>query len=835
MASNHSSSSVPELIRSLSLELLPQSPFSKVVSKAATKAKASEDQLLNLAICSLNAFLQQNYTGPPLTFDAYNIFLEAVENYDIFSSNCIAELETDSEAAYPHAEIAHLLILSLALLNYLVSKWRGRALMVHQSLLSAPSSTLHDQIFASLGASRPSDSTSSSHESAEYFLEVARASIYYSYDSRAVQALKDAQEASGLEYKLTGIKAVRTKYQQRDFANLVVLARSNPDQVKGSSKQLTIIGEDGKTVLPAAMPLNSDMLLEAPRYLNVEETMSDSEKRDNADGDESVPNALSDEDPNAPSVLADIDSCILLLTQYRIRSVSPSNNPLTTEEVLAYISRIISSSTGAANSPQASGKVNWTIFSRALWERSLLESNSAKTVERGTLQLASLVDELGIASGATAVVHTDAFTAPVEDRLKYIHLLPLLPRWRMDLTLATQYLSLGMLRSAQEIYARLNLPIENALCTAAAGNPNEAIEILESYLDAPHVDTPRAWSVMGDITQKPEYWERAWKEGKYAAAKRSLGEYYFKAGNAEQCIVHLADALKVNPLNRQAWFLYGCAGLETQQYELAAEGFTRCVSMDRDDAKAWANLATALLHMGQQPGAENLKSKESLSALAEACRLNPDDWRLWSNLIVVAAKLENWATCLRGVVRLVELRGDNEGEGALDLGVMRALVQALVSNEFSGNKDDANSEKKQSFFERQAIKLITETVPRLVTRTPELWMLVAKVEQWRKRPWAALEAYEKMFRLAVAEFEGEETSVTKWKSAVDACLMLVDAYTNLGDLPGRLSSGDECQVVCKDWKWRAKTTVRSLMSKGKRIWDGSEEWDRLVDQRDDLK
>ncbi|KAK9241342.1 hypothetical protein V1525DRAFT_392860 [Lipomyces kononenkoae] len=834
MALNHSSPSVPELVHSLSLELWPQSPFSKAVSEAAAKSKASKDQLLDLAVCSLNAFLQQNYIGPPLAFDAYSIFSGAADNNDRFSSNCIAELETDSEAAYSHAEVAHLLILSLALLNYLgsttsdkvVSKWLARALMVHQSLLSAPASTLHDQIFSSLAASMPSDSSRSSHETIEYFLEVARASIYYSYDSRAVQALKDAQEASGLEYKLTGVKAVRTKYQQREFANLVVLARSNSDQVKGSTQV---------SVLPAALPLNSDMLLEAPRYLNVEETTNDSEKIDDADGDESVPSALMEEDPNSPSVLADIDSCILLLTQYRIRSVSPSNNPLTTEEVLAYISRIVSSSTGVQDSPYVSGKVNWTIFSRALWERSVLESNSAKTVERGTLQLASLVDELGIASASTAVVHTDAVAAPVEDRLKYIHFLPLLPRWKMDLALATQYLSLGMLRSAQEIYGRLNLPIENALCTAAAGNQNEAVEILETYLHTPHVDTPRAWSVLGDITQKPEYWERAWQEGKYAVAKRSLGEYYFKAGNPEQCIVHLADALKINPLNRQAWFLYGCAGLESQQYELAAEGFTRCVSMDRDDAKAWSNLATALLHMGQQSGAENLKSKESLSALAEACRLNQDDWRLWSNLIVVAAKLENWATCLRGVVRLVELRGDKEGEGALDLGVLRVLVQALVSDKFSGDQNGADPEKKQSFFERQAIKLITERVPHLVTRTPELWMLVAKVEQWRKRPWAALETYEKMFRLAVAEFESDETSETKWKSAVDSCSMLVDAYTNLGDMPGRLSSGDASQVVCKDWKWRAKTSVRSLMSKGKRIWDDSEGWDRLIDMRDDLK
>ncbi|KAK9324409.1 hypothetical protein V1517DRAFT_317431 [Lipomyces orientalis] len=840
MASNHSSSSIPDLSLLAELELLPKSSFTEVVGQCASKTAASTDQLLDLAVSSLNAFLQQNYTGPPLSFDAYSIFREAVDDKEAFAANCIAELETDSEEAYRHAEVPHLLILALAILNYLAStaprkavcKWLARALMVHQSLLSAPASTLHDQIFANLAASAPSTASASAFETAEHFLELARASIYYSYDSRAAQALKYAQDATGLEYKVTGIKALRTKYQQREIANLVVLARSSPGRFE--VKKQVVVNDNQESVLPSALPLNSDLLLEAPKFVNLGETLSEDEESDKGNGDEAISGSLSEEDPNTPSVLADIDSCLLLVTEHRIRSVSPSNSPLTAEEVLAYVSRVILSSTSISESSYIPGKVNWTVFSRALWERSILESNSAKTVERGTLQMASLVDELGVASASTAMIHTSAAVAPVEERLKYLHVLPLLPRWRMDLALATQYLSLGMLRSAQDIYARLDLPIENALCTAAAGSPNEAIDILEKFLQTPHADNPRAWSVLGDITQKPEYWERAWDEGKYAAAKRSLGEYYFKAGAPDQCIVHLAEALKKNPLNRQAWFLYGCAGLETQQYSLAAEGFTRCVSMDKDDAKAWSNLATALLHMGQQPGAERLKSKEALSALAEACRLNPDDSRLWSNLVIVGAKLENWVACLRGTLRLVELLGDKEGEAALDLGVMRVLVQALVSDAYSSGENGAGSER-QSFFERQAIKLFTETVPGIVTRTPELWLLTAKVEQWRNRPWAALDAYEKMFRLAVAAFESDETSKTKWTAAVDACAMVVDAYANLGELPGRMAGGDESQVVCKDWKWRAKTTVRSLMSKGKRLWVDSEGWDKLVDMRDDLK
>ncbi|KAK9467154.1 hypothetical protein V1512DRAFT_262077 [Lipomyces arxii] len=822
-----------EQIENKNLDLTTQLPFTDSVNKALATTNIDRADLLDLAVASLNAFLQQNYTGPVLEINPYEVFTDVFVDRKFFSNACIAELEVDSEEAYPHAEFPHLLILSLTILKHLAanafdkktSRWLARAAMVQQSLLTAPSSSLHNLIFEHLHASAP-DGSASVAATAEHFLEIACADIFYSYDSHAVKALDDAKAASGLKFVLTGLKALRTKYQEREIANLVVLARSDNDKMNETA---SIDETEISSTLPSKLELNSDLLLEAPKF------SSTAEQEPAQDDSAAELSAL--EDANSPSTLTDIDSCILMLTLYRIKSVSPSNNPLTIEELLAYVSRVIASSANS-HGQELSGKVNWTVFSRALWERSILESNSARTVERGTMQLASLVDELGASSASTAMVHVDSKGALPFERLRYIHILPLMPRWRMDLALATQYLSLGLLQSAQEIYERLELPIENALCTAAAGSQKEAVKILENYLAARHVDTARAWSVLGDITQKPEYWERAWEEGKYAGAKRSLGEYYFKRNQPVECIKHLSDALQKNPLNRQAWFLYGCAGLESEQYELAAEGFTRCVSMDNDDAKAWANLATALLHLGRtEVSGENTKAKESLSALSEACRLNPDDWRLWSNLVTVAARLENWTACLRGTIRQVELRGDKDVEDALDIMVLRVLAQVLVSEGYGVNAN--GEEKRHTLFERQAITLYTQTLPKLVTRTPELWLLVAKVEQWRKRPWAALDAYEKQFRLAMAAFESAETEHDKWTEAVETCAMLVDAYTNLGELPGRMAETDhddtDAQVVCKDWKWRAKNTVRSLMAKGKRIWGGSEGWDRLTQMRDELR
>ncbi|KAK9453893.1 hypothetical protein V1511DRAFT_503511 [Dipodascopsis uninucleata] len=870
MVEKDTDGSITMLEKIKALELPVALPFGEEISRLLGEVGSSKDrdELLNVAVSSLNSFLQHNFTGPPLNSNVLDTLINNGRiDSKVFAYGCIEELSIDSEGAYPHTEFPFLLIVCERILEYLISiygddkkfisqskLWLARSSMVHQSLLRNPSNSLHDRIFECFAACVPSDDISKS-ERAEYFLELARANIFYSYDSEAKKAIEDGQKLSGLHLMLTGIKAKRTKFQQRDIAGLVVLARSSDDDDIACSAPVDMA--DVKQALPQALPLNSDLLLEAPAYVAKDEPLAEDID------DEKIPQALRTEDPNSPSILKDIDNCILLLTLTRIKENSPSNSPLVVEQLQAYVTRIVRSATGSSSTAKEQ-KINWTIFSRALWDRSLLESKSAKTVERGTLQLASLVDELGAKTTGTAIVRNtdEEGIATAAERLRYIHVLPLMPKWHMNLTLADQWVSLGMIKSAQEIYEQLDLPIENALCMAMAESRDEAVKVLKDYVKKEPVDIARALSVLGDITQEPEYWYESWEKGRYAGAKRSLGEYYFKKGQAEDSIIHLSDSLKINPLNRNAWFLYGCAGLESQQYELAAEGFTRCISMEKDDAKAWANLATALLHLNQQQtesqtleddeegGIEDFRSsdrqtrrdrsKEALSALTEACRLNPTDWRLWNNLIVISAKLENWSTALRATMKLIEIRGPKEGECAIDIGVLKMLAQILVSDIYGTSKDDLSNgadSTKYSFFERQAVSLFTETLPKLITRTPELWELVAKVELWRKRPWNALDAYEKQFRLSLTTFESDETNEVLWKQAVNCCDMLIDAYINFGQLPGKYAGegGDENSVVCKDWKWKARNSIRSIMAKGRKIWLDSPGWNKLLDLQEELK
>ncbi|KAK9451403.1 uncharacterized protein V1518DRAFT_408463 [Limtongia smithiae] len=802
-------------------------PFAATCRAACVCALSADvADIADVGRIALELFLQQNFTGPRV-LDTQTLWWPgefADGEKEEFVSACVDELSEDSEIAYAHVELPHVLLLAVAALQCAVAsldgeerrmanRWLSRAFMVHQAVLGGPANTLHDAVFASLQAAVPPSAD------AEYDLELARACVAFSYDVRAREALERARATSGFRFELTGMKALKTRYQTRAVSSLVVLAESVGRAT--SNGEVTSGNSTDRKNAPSVLDLNSDLLLEAPKFNPLCAGTTNTE-----DDNEDQPQI--NDDPNNPSLLSDVDYCILLMTEARIRSSSPAREPLVMEQLLAYIARVVNSNKSAdANAP----RVNWTLFSRALWERSTLEAHAAKTVERGTLQMASLVEELG-ADGTTGsfiipLPESEQPGGSLSERLRYVHCIPLLPRWQMDVELATQYLSLGMVRSAQEVYERLRLPIENALCTAAGGDSKEAESMLRAYIaqaDTPRTQRARAWSCLGDITQNPEDWNRAWDEAKYASAKRSLGQYYYANGDIAAAITHLADALSQNALHRDTWFLYGCAGLAAERYDVAAEGFTRCVAIDSEDGRAWSNLATALMRM---PGRE----RESISALEQACRLLPEEWRVWSNLSTAALQVHNWPLCMRATTRLVELRGGKDGEAALDLPLLRALAQALVARDRS---EGGNA--PMTAFERSGVELFTDLIPRYATASPDLWELVAKIELWRGRPWDALAAHEKMLRAAVATLVADTSAGTDsssaWDAAVEACVLAVDAYINLGPREGRLGEGS---VVCSDWNYKARSAVRTVMSKGRKFWEDTSGWERLQALQEELK
>lgn len=782
------------------------------------KDSRSELAYLFSAIACLNTFIQVNFTGP---------FFDLAISEDL-NKACLLHLASDGESAFSLVYYPSLLVASLAALEdlirsvttdscikYFTKWWYSRAIVIHQSLLTGISNTLYTNLVDNLPNITELDSLASEHNwpaedvhdlKVRILAEIARADLVFDQESRAKTAINKAKSESHLKTLLTGFKGKKTKFQSKAVSQLVYIAKSHNNQTRDLEK------EGSEVPLPTNLELKSDLLLEKPEFN--QPTIAEEDGEQNQEASE-IDDDLKDIDPNHQPELKDIDSALILLEAQYIKNSAPHKHALIQEELMAMINRIL-------DSPSSS--VNWTLFSRALWERSLLEADSSQTVERGVLQIQSLVEESGQGKITSYITQEGAQGGSVEDRLKYIHQVVPLPRWALDIALAQKFMSIGMVKSATEVYERLELWADVALCYAVIGQETTAEEVMKKHLEK-NPDDARAWCIYGDMTNNLEYWEKSWEVGKYAAAKRAIGNYYHfppkESGVSRDLTLaaqNFRESLSVNPLHFNGWFIYGCIGLESESWETAAEAFTRCVSLDENDSKSWSNLASALLQMH--------KPQQAFNALQRAIRTDAElkNWRIWDNFVRVAIDLKEWQQAVYGTNRLVDIRGKKDGEACLDISTLEAIAQELVETDVKEASDP------HKVFPNEAIKLLIHKVPPLITSNPRLWKMVARVHIWLKQPWNALDDYEKAFRILTNNPQLDESEAI-WNDAVNACEDLVDAYTNFGEREGRMGEGS---LVCKDWKFKARSAIRSLIGKGKLYWEDSEGWERLAGLKENL-
>lgn len=767
------------------------------------------------AIACLETFIQVNFTGP---------FFDLTISDDL-NKSCLSYLASDGESAFSLAYYPSLLVASLVAfedlkstttdpcIEYFSKWWYSRAIVIRQSLLTGISNTLYTDFVENLPdvaeldnlASKFGWSAQDVHDlKVRLLAEIARADLVFDQEHKAKAAINRAKAQSHLKTLLTGYKGKKTKFQSKAVSQLVYIAKSHINETDVSKQTIEA------TPLPTNLELNSDLLLEKPMF---DQTIAeeDEENRETSEIDDE----LKEIDPNQQPRLKDIDSALILLEAQCIKNSAPHKHALIQEELMAMVNRILEAPTSS---------VNWTLFSRALWERSLLEADSSQTVERGVLQIQSLVEESGQGKITSYITQEGSQGGSVEERLSYIHQVVPLPRWALDIALAQKFMSIGMVKSATEVYERLEMWADVALCYAVTGQEATADQVMKKHLEK-NPDDARAWCIYGDMTNNLEYWEKSWETGKYAAAKRAIGNYYYfppkdsgVSRDLSLAAKNFRESLSVNPLHFNGWFIYGCIGLESENWETAAEAFTRCVSLDENDSKSWSNLASALLQMH--------RPQQAFNALQRAIRTDAElkNWRIWDNFVRVAIDLKEWQQAVYGTNRLVDIRGKKDGEACLDISTLEAIAQELVETDVKEASDPFK------VFPQEAIKLLINKVPPLITSNPRLWKMVARVHIWLKQPWNALDDYEKAFRIVTNNPQLDENEAV-WNDAVNACEDLVDAYTNFGEREGRMGEGS---LVCKDWKFKARSAIRSLIGKGKLYWEDSEGWSRLAELKDNL-
>lgn len=350
--------------------------------------------------------------------------------------------------------------------------------------------------------------------------------------------------------------------------------------------------------MPETLALNDDTLLEQTQFTSSNPAASDSH--------------LTHLDPTSQPALHPLDQCILLALCLNIKNTSPAHG-LTAEQMSPYVARVVSH-------PR-----NWSVHTMALLLRSRLESNRTKTVERSALQLQALVDQMPTADSTIA------------ERLLYIHSLPLPSKWEMEKELAMRFLSIGVVKSALEIFERLEMWEQVVSCWQSLERRDKGIAVVRDLLQGKKAEAEtvisrgkantdsrrqtldsareaKLWCLLGDLEPDHalEHYTHAWElsKGTSGRAMRSLGGVYFARGDYPRTIECLRKAVTINPLLSRSWFILGCAYIRLENWEGARDSFSRCVSIDDEDGESWNNLASVYLRMGEAGQKANVEEHD---------------------------------------------------------------------------------------------------------------------------------------------------------------------------------------------------------------------------------
>lgn len=241
-----------------------------------------------------------------------------------------------------------------------------------------------------------------------------------------------------------------------------------------------------------------------------------------------------------------------------------------------------------------------------------------------------------------------------------------------------------------------------------------------------------------------------------------------------------------------------------------------------------------------------------MKALKQAARLKQENHRIWDNLLTVAASLDppSWTDVLSAQSRIIDIRGSIDGEKCVDIVILSALVNHIITTSEAPASGDAFSPG----LPKMTVQLVEKKVVPLITASAELWRLVAKLAIWRNRPASALDAHEKAWRVVTGQPGWEHDTEARWDGVVDATVELVGAYESLGEKTTTegLGAGDKVceicvvvseemlvlttlQLVAKDWKFKSRSAIRGIKGRGKDSWEDTAGWERLESALEDLR
>ncbi|TIB69720.1 hypothetical protein E3Q23_04262 [Wallemia mellicola] len=784
----------------------------------------SEKDALSVAVALLHSFIQINWTGPDLDFNLTDLN-GLWSDYDYHNSIAIQKLSTGGEPAYHLTRFAPLLLIAQAIFNELVKSdegelplgsakwWNLRAAVAQQHLLDEcvplPESMLDGVKKALIDKLPPT-------LKARLTLEVGIAYHMFERDREASETFLEAANTNELKFHLTGALGKRTKFQQSDITQLVLLAESRDSQESKENADSQV----------KDLELNDDTLLEQTQFSSTV--------------DSSAP--LSHIDPSNQPKLSAIDQCILLAPE----------NGLTNSQMGAFVQRVLSN------------HQNWSIYTMSLLLRSRLEAHRTRTVQRATLQLQALIDQMPTSDSSNV------------ERLRYFFAMPMPAKWELERELAQRFVNIGVVRSALEIYQKLEMWEDTIICYVSTDRQNDALDTVKGLLEGSIVEsqtiTSRAkatvdtktrtrmdvmrvaklWCLYGDldVPNCEQHYKKALEVSNNSSSRayRSLGGLYFAKGDSKSTIEVLRKAVAINPLYHHTWFILGCACIRLEDWDGAIEAFSRCVAIEDDDAESWNNLASVYLRLGDKAVTHESKMN-AFRALKQGSRYGFDNWRIWQNLMIVSIDVGELADATRAVGRLADIRGElicGENDDSSELDVVDKVVDAVTlapRNERDAIEGDTSAEGAQVVHNsneghgllRAVDRLFDYSLLKKVSSSPRIFKSYARLNFWKGQYRNAIDMHLKAYRASVGSDDTVENDKKAFQKASETIMDLVDVLQNFGEKPADVNDPNNQEDASPDWKYQARSILRTFLGRTRSTFEDEKEYAQLKELLEEIR
>ncbi|XP_065360961.1 tetratricopeptide repeat protein 27 [Calliphora vicina] len=618
---------------------------------------AEIEDLLAFAVELLFVFAQYNFTGP---FDDLPEFEQFVKESLSFVADPFEELKENGEEINPNVVLGEFLLVAKDILKKLLNSqqesvvlrwWHLRYLCLHQHCIDELTANLWEQV------KQESDwllKHLSQLDNKEYealmYLEIANAYLQYHRGEKCNEILDNLCDHLKVQLNVEGILGVRTKFQQKALPQLCLKVEQTENNQLPAAKL-----SNGNIEIPKLLLLEDDTRLERIRFM---------EEKDN-------------EVMTIPSVLQ-----AMVLTKVRQLKRSQPKDRLADEELEPYTQTLLYQEHGPLQVRQS-----------ALLLNCVQESNHRRTVERSWKQCEEAVKLLSERSYS------------VKDRFSYAFAAFLQPKWQVQAQLCELLMSLGMIKSALDIYLKIQNWEQVIHCYTALDLRHKAAEIIQQELNKK--PTVLLYCLLGNATDNPDCYATAWEFSKQTSgkAKAFWGNYLFAHKKYEEAIPHYEKSVEINSLQESIWLRLGYCAIILEKWELAVHAYITYTHLEPFGFESWNNLAKALIKLGDK--------KRAHKVLNESLKCNYTSWKVWENFMVVSVDTGHFEDAMNAYNRLSELKTHY-----LDLEVLCVTITAIAEGkpDAKGQTPERLLKKATTLMGHQCIKHGSE---------PKVWELAA--------------------------------------------------------------------------------------------------------------